>query len=46
MFSGNELVTTLKFRLDNRCCNNQSEQLVIAKALEALEKTDIEENNP
>jgi hypothetical protein len=25
MFSGNELVTTLKYRLDNRCSNNQAE---------------------
>ena len=46
MISGNELVTTLKYRLDNRCSNNQAEQLAIAKALEALEKTDIEENSP
>jgi ribonuclease HI len=46
MFSGNELVTTLKYRLDNRCSNNQAEQLAIAKALDALEKTDIEENSP
>ena len=46
MFSGNELVTTLKYRLDNRCSNNQAEQLVRAKALKALEKTDIEENSP
>jgi ribonuclease HI len=46
MFSGNELVTTLKYRLDNRCSNNQAEQLALAKALEALEKTDIEETNP
>jgi len=46
MFSGNELVTALKYRLDNRCFNNQAEQLAIAKALEALEKTDIEENIP
>ena len=46
MFSGNELVTALKYRLDNRCFNNQAEQLAIAKALEALEKTDIEENSP
>ena len=37
MISGNELVTTLKYRLDNRCSNNQAEQLAIAKALEALE---------
>jgi ribonuclease HI len=46
MFSGNEFVTTLKYRLDNRYSNNQAEQLAIAKALEALEKTDIEENRP
>jgi len=46
MFSGNELVTTLKYRLDNRCSNSQAEQLAIAKALEALEKTDIEKNSP
>jgi len=46
MFSGNELVTTLKYRLDNRCSNNQAEQLAIAKALETLEKIDIEKNRP
>ena len=46
MFSGKELVTTPKYGLDNRCSNNQAEQLAIAKALEALEKTDIEENTP
>ena len=32
--------------MDNRCSNNQAEQLAIAKALEALEKTDIEKNRP
>jgi ribonuclease HI len=46
MFSVNELVKTLKYRLDNRCSNNQAEQLAIARVLEALEKTDIEENSP
>jgi len=46
MFSGNELVTTLKYRLDNKCSNNQAEQLAIANALEGLEKTDIEKNSP
>jgi len=35
MFSGKELVTTPKYRLDNRCPNNQAEQLAIANALEA-----------
>jgi ribonuclease HI len=38
MFSGNELVTALNYRLDIRCSNNQAEQLTIAKALEALER--------
>ena len=46
VFSGNELVTKLKYKLDNRCSNNQAEQLAIAKALEALETIDIEENSP
>jgi ribonuclease HI len=46
IFSGNELVTKLKYMLDNRCSNNQAEQLAIDKALEALETTDIEENSP
>ena len=43
--SGNELVTKLKYKLDNRCSNNQAEQLAIAKDLEALETIDIEENS-
>jgi ribonuclease HI len=46
IFSGKELVTELKYKLDNRCSNNQVEQLAITKALEALETTDIEENSP
>ena len=46
IFSGKELITKLKYKLDNRCSNNQAEQLAIAKALEALESTDIEENIP
>jgi len=46
IFSGKELVTKLKYKLENRCSNNQGEQLAIAKALEALELTDIEENSP
>jgi ribonuclease HI len=39
IFSGNELVTKLKYKLDNICSNNQAERLAIAKALEALETT-------
>jgi ribonuclease HI len=46
IFNGKELVTQLKYKLDNRCCKNQAEQLAIAKALEAIETTDIEENSP
>ena len=46
IFSGNELVTKPKYKVDNRCSNNQAEQLAIAKALEALETIDIEENSP
>jgi ribonuclease HI len=42
IFSGKELVSKLQYNLDNRCSNNQAEQLAIAKALEALEMTDIE----
>jgi ribonuclease HI len=45
VFSGKELITKLKYKLDNRCSNNQAEQLAIAKALEALETTGIEENS-
>ena len=37
IFRGTELVTQLKYRLDNRCSNNQAEQLTIVKALEFLE---------
>ena len=31
MFSGKELVTTLKYRIDNRCSNNHAELLAIAR---------------
>jgi ribonuclease HI len=46
IFSGKELVTKIKYKLDNRCSNNQAEQPAIAKDLEALETIDIEENSP
>jgi ribonuclease HI len=45
IFSGNELVKKLKYKLNNRCSNSQAEQLAIAKTLEDLETTDIEENS-
>jgi ribonuclease HI len=46
IFVGNELAVQLKFKLNNRCSNNQAERLAIAKALEVIETTDITENSP
>jgi ribonuclease HI len=46
VFVGKELKAQLKFKLDNRCSNNQAEQLVIAKALEVIDAIDIGENSP
>jgi ribonuclease HI len=46
IFSGQELITKLQYKLDSRCSNNQAGQLAIAKALELLETIDIEENSP
>jgi ribonuclease HI len=46
IFVGEELTAQLKFKLDNRCSNNQAEQLTIAKALEVIETIDIAENRP
>ena len=37
IFTGNEIVAQIKLKLDNRCSNNQAEQLTIVKALEAIE---------
>ena len=45
-FYGKELKAQLKFKLDNRCSNNQTQQLAIAKALEIIGATDIAENSP
>jgi ribonuclease HI len=46
IFTGKELVTQLKYKLDNGCSNNQAEQLAIPKALEAIKMINIEENSP
>jgi ribonuclease HI len=46
MFIGKELKAQLKFKLDNRCSNNQAEQLAIAKALETIDEINIAENSP
>ena len=37
IFISNEIVAQIKLKLDNRCSNNQAEQLAIIKALEAIE---------
>jgi ribonuclease HI len=46
IFVGKELKAQLKFKLDNKCSNNQAEQLAIAKALEVIDAIDIAENSP
>ena len=46
IFVSNELKTQHKFKLDNRCSNNQAEQLAIAKALEKILEIDIAEISP
>jgi len=38
VFSGNRLKTTLKYRLHERCTNNQAEQMAILKALEYIQR--------
>jgi ribonuclease HI len=45
IFSGQNLITKLQYKLDNRCSNKQAEQLAIVKALETIETTEIEELN-
>jgi len=37
IFSDNSLTTCLKYRLNERCSNNQAEQLAIIKALEYIQ---------
>jgi len=46
IFVGKELKAQLKFKPDNRCSDNQAEQLAIAKALEITDAIDIAENSP
>jgi hypothetical protein len=41
-----ELTVQLKLELDNRCSNNQAEQLAIAKVIEVIETINITENSP
>jgi ribonuclease HI len=44
VFTGQELTEQLKFKLDNRCCNNQAQQLDVLKALEAIETQQVNYN--
>jgi ribonuclease HI len=46
IFIGTQIVTQMKFKLDNRCSNNQAEQLAIFKALEAIDTISTEESSP
>jgi len=46
IYKGSELFAKLKFKLDNRCSNNQAEQLAILKALEKLEVPNRQSINP
>ena len=44
IFDGKEVKAQLKFKFDNRCSNNQAQQLAIAKALEIIDE--FGENSP
>ena len=46
IFKGSELIAKLQFKLDNRCSNNQAEQLAILKALEKLKVLNRQSINP
>jgi len=46
IFKGSEMIAKLQFKLDNRCSNNQAEQLAILKALEKLEVLTRQSTNP
>jgi hypothetical protein len=46
IFKGSEMVAKLKLKLDDRCSNNQAEQLAILKALEAIESMNRHIINP
>ena len=46
LYYGTDLALQEKFKLDNRCSNNQAGQLAITKALEAIVKIDITVDMP
>ena len=45
VFADSNLKTTLRYRLSERCTNNQAEQMAILKALEYIQHLKEEENN-
>jgi ribonuclease HI len=45
-FIGTKIETQIKLQLDNRCSNNQAEQLTIIKALEGIDTISTEERSP
>jgi len=46
IFKGSEMIAKLQFKLDNKCSNNQAEQLDKLKALEKLEGMNKKSINP
>jgi ribonuclease HI len=44
VFTGKVLSEQLKFKLDNRCSNNQAEKLAIVKALEVIQTEKVNNN--
>jgi ribonuclease HI len=46
VFTGKVLTEQLKFKLDDRCSNNQAEQLATVKALEVIEMQQVKNNKP
>jgi ribonuclease HI len=46
IFKGREMIAKLQFKLDNKCSNNQAEQLAILKALEKLEELNTQSITP
>jgi len=46
IFKGRDIITIKKFKLEDRCSNNQAEQVAIRKALEEIELLDKESITP
>ena len=46
VFKGSDLVAKFQLKLDNRCSNNQAEQLAILKVLETTESMNSLSINP